>query len=158
MENASKALIIAGAILIAIVLISVGIMVVNGANNSIADGIKNMDQQAKQMFNNQFQSYEGTRSGTQVKALISAIVASNNEYYETEGKTVKIEFDGITGSSLTATSPIEIDENTADAADEFAVSAANLRVNINNGAKYDVTLTTTAATGLISSVKITKVQ
>lgn len=158
MENASKALIIAGAILIAIVLISVGILIVQGAQSTIDSGISQMNQQEKDVFNAQFRSYEGRQSGTQVKALITQIVSSNNQNYETEGKTVSIEFDGISSSSLTATSPISISETTAEAADEFATSAANLRVNINTGAKYDVVLTTSASTGLINKVTITKAQ
>ena len=39
MENASKALLIAGAILIVILLIAVGMMVYNGAKGSIDKGI-----------------------------------------------------------------------------------------------------------------------
>ena len=39
MENASKALLIAGAILICILLIGVGMMVFNGAQNSIGGAL-----------------------------------------------------------------------------------------------------------------------
>ena len=77
MENASKALIIAGAILISIVLIAVGVMVVNGANGAIGTAVDSMTDQEKQIFNNKFEKYEGNQKGSGVKALLSAIISSN---------------------------------------------------------------------------------
>lgn len=79
MENASKALIIAGAILIAIVLIAVGVLVVNNMNEPVEQGIEGMTDQAKQIFNRKFESYQNTKqNANNVKALISAIRASNS--------------------------------------------------------------------------------
>lgn len=80
MENATKALIIAGAVLIAILLISVGIMVFNAANDPINQAANSSEQQAVQMFNESFTSYLGTSvSGQQVRSLVSAIIASNSK-------------------------------------------------------------------------------
>ena len=50
MENASKALIIAGAILLSIVLISLGLIVVNRTQNTVKNA--NVDQQEITSFNN----------------------------------------------------------------------------------------------------------
>ena len=58
MENASKALIIAGAILLSILLISLGIMIFNQAQDSL-DG-NGMNQAKITTFNSQFTKYEGT--------------------------------------------------------------------------------------------------
>ena len=77
MENASKALIIAGAILIAIVLIAVGVLVVNNMNEPVEQGVEGMTDQAKQIFNRKFESYQGTQNANNVRALLSAIRASN---------------------------------------------------------------------------------
>ena len=63
MENASKALIIAGAILISIVLIAVGVMVVNGANGAIDTAIGQMSDSEKTIFNQKFEPYEGKQKG-----------------------------------------------------------------------------------------------
>lgn len=80
MENATKALIIAGAVLISILLISVGIMVFNAANDPIAQAQKSSESQAIQMFNEQFSPYLGTGvSAQQAKSLISAVNASNGK-------------------------------------------------------------------------------
>ena len=79
MENASKALIIAGAILIAILLISVGIIVMNNTNKPIDAAAEESKSQAAQIFNSKFESYVGTnKSASEVKSLINA-VASNTD-------------------------------------------------------------------------------
>lgn len=70
MENASQALIIAGAILLAILLIAIGMFIFNKANTSIMDAAKGMDQNAIAVVNGKFTPYQGTISGTQLKALI----------------------------------------------------------------------------------------
>ncbi len=78
MENASKALLIAGSILIVILLIAVGMMVFNGARGSIDEAVAQMSAQDLQMFNQQFTQYEGTRVvGSVVKALVEKIAANN---------------------------------------------------------------------------------
>ena len=66
MENASKALIIAGAILLAILLISLGIMIYTSAQDTVSDS--GMDRAAITSFNNQFLKYEGDIKGTMVKS------------------------------------------------------------------------------------------
>ncbi len=78
MENASKALIIAGAILISILLISVGVLIMN----STGDTQKSVEDQSKAIairtFNSQFTPYEGSdQSASQIRSLISAVKASN---------------------------------------------------------------------------------
>ena len=75
MENASKALIIAGAILLSILLISLGILIFNQAQDTVSNS--GMDQAAITAFNNKFLKYEGTQSGSVVKSLINEAIASN---------------------------------------------------------------------------------
>lgn len=76
MENASKALIIAGAILLSILLISLGIMVYNNAKGTINNA--NLDQETIQTSNEKITQYAGIGiSATQVNALITAINANN---------------------------------------------------------------------------------
>ena len=77
MENASKALIIAGAILLAILLISFGIMIFNQAQDTVNNS--GMSQAEMQMFNNKFLKYEGTKKGSEVKALVNEVIASNSD-------------------------------------------------------------------------------
>ena len=77
MENASKALIIAGAILIAILLISIGIILVNAGSDVTETGTSGMQSQQIQSFNSQFTAYEGKRNGSQLRGLQSLVNASN---------------------------------------------------------------------------------
>ena len=76
MENASKALIIAGAILLAILIIGLGVYIYRQAAGVIDTGT--MDQLVVSQFNAQFEPYLGNNvSGSNVKQLIKIIKASN---------------------------------------------------------------------------------
>ena len=83
MENASKALIIAGAILLAILLISLGIMIYNQAQNTVNNS--GMSEAEISSFNNKFLKYEGTQTGSVVKSLINEVIVTNSP----GGRTVK---------------------------------------------------------------------
>ena len=76
MENASKALIIAGAILLAILIIALGVFIFNKAKS--ATNMDDLDNQQVEAHNSTFQNYEGTINGTQAKSLIDA-VRNNNQ-------------------------------------------------------------------------------
>ena len=78
MENASKALIIAGAILLSILLISLGIMVFNQAQSTIDNS--GMAQAEIEAFNNKFLKYEGIQKGTAVKSMINEVIIAKQEY------------------------------------------------------------------------------
>ena len=76
MENASKALIIAGAILLSILIISLGIMVYNNAKNTV--GSASLDKQEIQTFNSYFEKYVGdNKTASEVRTMISEVIASN---------------------------------------------------------------------------------
>lgn len=79
MENASKALIIAGAILVAILIISVGIAVIQSTGGIQEQVGSQMDAAELKTFNAQFDSYIGTnKTAAQVRALFQQINASNS--------------------------------------------------------------------------------
>ena len=85
MENASKALIIAGAILLAILLISLGILIYNQAQDTVNNS--GMSQAEITAFNNKFLKYEGTQSGSVAKSAINEVLASNAD---SSNPTVKV--------------------------------------------------------------------
>lgn len=91
MENASKALLIAGAILIAILLISVGIMVLQSANGIVDEAGSNMKAQEIEAFNKQFDSYIGDQKGSSVRTLMGKVKSSNATH---EDNQVKVKFNG----------------------------------------------------------------
>ena len=112
MENASKALIIAGAILLSIIIISLGLIVVNSARENVTK-YSDMTQQELENHNSKFTTYEGAAtSGVQVNSLIQTIISSNQaekvagteryvtgEFTAADGTTSQITGDGIKGKS-----------------------------------------------------------
>lgn len=69
MENASKALIIAGAILLSILLISLGILIYNNAKGTVDDA--DMSEYQIQVFNEKFSSFIGeNKTSYDIKDLI----------------------------------------------------------------------------------------
>lgn len=76
MENASKALIIAGAILLSILIISLGIMIFNQAQDAMANG--GMSEAEISAFNNKFIKYQGkSQKASVIKNLVQEVNVSN---------------------------------------------------------------------------------
>lgn len=76
MENASKALIIAGAILLSILLISLGIVIFNQAKDVVSGS--GMTQAEQQSFNAKFTQYQGTQKGSAIRSMVQEVMANNN--------------------------------------------------------------------------------
>lgn len=88
MENASKALIIAGSILIAIMIISLGIYIFK-QYSSFAKENADLSEQEISAFNSKITSYLGEGiSGSQVNALLQYCLA-NNMSAQQSGETYK---------------------------------------------------------------------
>ena len=74
MENASKALIIAASVLLAIMIIALGVTIFNKAQSS-AD-TSSLDTTEINMFNQKFERYSDKQLGSQVKSLISFAISN----------------------------------------------------------------------------------
>lgn len=97
MENASKALIIAGAILISILLISVGIIVINAINDPVSQAGSSAESQAIQIFNAKFDAYVGPEEDyNSAKSIITTVTSVNGSSDIKSGKIPKVEIDGKT--------------------------------------------------------------
>lgn len=117
MENASKALIIAGAILLAILIISLGIMILGKAQDTINGS--GMTQAEVQAFNEKFTKYEGQQRGSSVRSLIQEVISNNGTQENIDsGRLVAVEGKadtkgaGISVSSTTVSGTANI-KNTA---------------------------------------------
>jgi len=144
MENATKALMIAGAVLIAIMLISVSLFIFNSAQDTFNGAASKMSSGEKDMFNSQFTGYEGTnKAGSTVKTLISAVITNNHQMVEegTEDKCVKMEFDKVKDAPTEVTSDVKALESA--------------RTKIISGKKYTVEVST-ASSGLVDTIKVTQ--
>lgn len=90
MENATKALLIAGSILIAILLIAMGIRLYNSTVGMSEQHQKEMDSTAISIFNNKFSGILGHEiTITESRALIQKIIVSN-----ATNESQKITFNG----------------------------------------------------------------
>lgn len=136
MENASKALLLAAAILIAIILISLGVYIVSQGSDVVGQGGQALDEVSIQQFNGKFDIYEGTKTGTQVKQLIKTVSASNTS---NPGQQVHLAGD----TSLW--------EETTSNDGTVSYKAKN---TIGNSKKYNIT-TTPGASGVIETITIT---
>lgn len=136
MENASKALIIAGAILLSILLISLGIMIFNQAQDTISNS--GMSKAEISAFNGQFTKYEGTKRGSDVKSLIQEVIASNaSDTADANGRSIKV-YDMGTG---------KIDATTGGTELKSAAS-------IQSTKSYDVRIVSYDNSGFISRINI----
>lgn len=88
MENASKALIIAGAILISILIIGLGVFIYQQAQSTVSKA--NLNSQEAQAQNQQFDNYFGDKVSAQEVKQLCTTVRSNNITGETAGETKKV--------------------------------------------------------------------
>ena len=133
MENATKALLIAAAVLIAIILISLGVYVVTLAQNQMKGAETGLNEVEIQSFNATYKSYEGTSvSGTKVKALVESVY--NHNLTETD-ESRKIQLIKSGGEVL------------------MAIDATTKPV-IKTGKRYEVTCVPEKKSGLITKIQI----
>ena len=93
MENATKALVMAGAILIAIMLISIGLLIFNSTKGIVDQGNKAAKIMEIEAYNSNFNKYCGDNvSGTNVKSLQNVV----SLYNSANGTSVVVNLSGIT--------------------------------------------------------------
>ncbi len=139
MENASKALIIAGAILLAILIISLGIMIYRQASGVVDSNA--MDEVAVSTFNEKFQQYAGENiRGANVNALINSIVQNNLSNSGDESKQVHLT---VTATNWNGTKPSDaiVTSNTASG-------------SAQTGRSYEITTTPDPQSGYITTITI----
>lgn len=146
MENASKALIIAGAILLSIAIIGVGMYVFQNVQETIQDGA---DISARQIrtYNQEFTMYAGRQSGSQVRSLLDVISTHNR----TQGQDDPSRVINVVEGQATDPTPAP----TAEDASTTANSAINtLKGTILSGRTYTVTFGYDADSGLLTQVGV----
>ena len=130
MENASKALIIAGAILLAILLISLGIMIFTQAQSTVNNS--GMSQAEITSFNSQFSKYENNEiKGSLVKSLIQEVNTNNAQDESNEHQITLTGVTTMTGKT-----------------NQYLTSG------ITNTKTYKVTITAYATDGRISTIAV----
>ena len=133
MENATKALLIAAAVLIVIIIISLGVYVVGMGNDQMQQGEQALSDLEVNSFNNTYENYEGTSvAGSRVNSLLKTVF--NHNLMESDD-TRKITVDG-----------------------DVSLSAdAEQQVTVGTGKRYSVVCNKDKNSGLITSITITEV-
>lgn len=139
MENASKALIIAGAILLSILIIGLGMFIYNQAAGAM--GNANLDSEKVTAYNSKFEQYEGTQSGTNARALCDLIRNHNNANVDDSSQQVQL-----TNSGTAITTP-------ADANVE-ASTISTIKNGIKQGKTYTVSFGYDPSSGFIVGADI----
>ena len=131
MENATKALLIAAAILVAIIIISIGIAVVQQGQNAVSNA--DLSEAEMAAFNSKFKNYEGTNVSTAtVHSLLTTVLTHNQN--QTKNKTTN--YVEVVNSSETM----------------LSTGAANI-TRVTGSDYYNVVCNYT--NGLVTSIKVT---
>ena len=134
MENATKALLIAAAVLVAIIIISLGVAIVSSAKGQVDQASTALSGAEIDAFNSKFDNYEGDSvSGTRVNALINAVFSHNLKETDDSRKVQ------ITGSINMTT-------------------GASSKAKAETGSRYTVKCLTPDKSGLIKTIEINKNQ
>ena len=147
MENASKALIIAGAILLAILIIGLGMFIYQQAADQMRT--EPIDELAVQEYNSKFLNYDkGTISGSQARQLCTAIMQHNLTRAKDDSSLyIEVLKDGDLNQSNDAGTKTATEMNAA---------ITTIRNDIKSGKVYSVSFGYDAKTGYIVEAKITE--
>ena len=144
MENTSKALIIAGSILVAIMIVAMGVTIFNKARGS-AD-TTSLDSAEITMFNQKFERFAGdSQSGSNVKSLISFAISNASTNKDNPLKLPSFEEIGSVSGGTDASGNIQT----------YMDGLGNIRQDIKSTSSYNVKLTY-STNGLVSKISITK--
>jgi len=153
MENASKALIIAGAILLSILIIGFGMAIYN--NSSATKGAADLSGEQVAAHNQSFRAYNGKINGTQVKALLAKISNNNNEQKD---KIINVSFStngtakALTEFNITADDTKE--SHNWNGANKTSLSQDDIKKDVLDNTTYRVEFTESQKTGYINGCKI----
>ncbi len=140
MENASKALLIAGAVLIVIVLISVGMMIVQQSQGLLGDVGDVTSNQSVTAFNTPYENYQGTQKGASIRTLMGNVSTNNSTNASGHVITIKLKL-------------------TADGQEEELTTSTDITkkaAEIIASARYSVVATNKDAEGYITEISITR--
>ena len=145
MENASKALIIAGAILLSILIIGLGMFIYQQAANAMGD--TGLSDQEITAFNSKFEDYEGTKRGSEVQALCKLVRNHNLGKSDDISEQVMIQWNTEVEATGDSSSVLTDDADTLTPATEA-------EKNTRAAYTYTVTMTRDKSSGKIYQIGI----
>ena len=147
MENASKALLIAGAILLVIAIIGIGMAIFGQAQGVIDNSTNQLDTLTVQTHNTMFDSYmDKVVKGRTVKDLCAKIA----KYNQTADTEYIVTISMSDGTELVTSAGLATGE-----AGEGETAATNLSTSVTANKNYLVTGDMNPTTGVITTIVIT---
>lgn len=129
MENATKALLIAAAVLIAILLITLGVNVFNTASEQMSGA--DLTEYEIQKFNDKFTAYNGdNKTGAEVNALVETVFNHNNAQTD---NSLRVPVSG----SVT-----------------LGINATSMAQKVSTGSRYAIRCFYDSTTGLVNAIVI----
>ena len=143
MENASKALIIAGAILLSIAIIGIDMFVYNSVSDTISSSA-DMTEEEITAYNQPYVTYEGTRNGAQLKSL-----CDNVRQHNVTASDASQQISVITGTAQNIPAP-----TSEDTAGTTAAEINTIKNGLLSGRQYTVSLGFDPDTGRVTQIGI----
>ena len=163
MENASKALIIAGAILVSILIIGLGMTLYNNAAGTVNRA--NLDSTAVQQYNAEFVAYDQTDNvkGSNVRALITNVLTHNRANSQDPSLWINVHVDN--GGSDTAmddaNNKVKANEHSNGAEekepkdlDSYNEAIDKALKDVRNARTYAVACDYDSTTGYVTDIEI----
>ena len=140
MENASKALIIAGAILLSILIIAIGMFIYTSSQSTINDSLTQMNTQEIEAFNGQFTIYGGAQTGAKLKSMIGTAIANANTYKEEYAKLPSITIDKCSNANAAGCNALQPNGSGGDSKNlnDYINQLAYIRNHLENKHTYTV--------------------
>lgn len=140
MENATKALLIAAAVLVAVLIITLGIVVYTRASEAV-EGAGDLSEYQILQFNDKFTKYQGENvAGSEVNALLTTAFNHNNKQEDTSTcVTVTVKSGSTTTTAVTKSNELSATPTP-----------------VSTGARYKVKCTINTKSKLVESIAITQ--
>lgn len=133
MDNASKALIIAGAVLIAVMLVSLGVLIYNQAKGVVDETSTTMTGLSVSGFNGLFSQYYGNnKTSATLKSLVEQVNSTNRTSEDRQ---------------VTLTAPSDVISGNPD---------GSYKVTAVKNTNFDITDTSWDTNGYVQGITITK--
>lgn len=140
------------AIATAVLVVSVGIFIYNSASSTIADSMDTLSTQEIEVFNNQFASYEGEQTGSNVKALIGRLISNANIYIDEPSKVPQVYIDQLSEEDTESVEIIFLEDDAGDVT-EYISALGKIRNKIETKHTYFIEITY-QSNGIIDYIQI----
>lgn len=147
MENASKALIIAGAILVCIMIVAVGVNISKSSIATIETSMSSMSTQEVYAHNSKYTMYEGEQTGANIKSLVNILISNVKANEDETSRIPALYYQNNKNDNLD--SGIPKDGNSI----EYLTTLQNIRKNVDSQHKYWVEINY-QSNGLIDYINI----